>query len=464
MSMQVHWHEGLFLQPQHLQLSQRFGLEAAWSERKLSWSYPYGVIEQRLSTDDLANMRVRFDRLRVVMPGGVVVESPDSADLPALDIKKPFESTPSGLTIALGVPLYYAQRANAMEPGQDTDWRIKRLFRVAEIERHDENSGENAQPVRVRRINARLIIVGQDDASDLEVVPLVRVVRATGEESGLPRVDTGFIPPCLVITGSPILRDMLRDLANQVEANRRELIVQMTRGGGFNLETLRGLQWEQIWRLRTLGRFAARLGPLSMAPGGVPPFQMYLELREMLGELSALRPDADQYSSVKYDHDNPAIAFVELITRIRGMLKSDGATGTWGKVQFKKEEGVLVAALGPEVLGKANEFFVGVKSGEDPRGLARLVEDGDEFKMMARSMVHHRIRGVKLAEERHPPLQLPSQVGLHYFRLERAESARMWDRIVAEKAIAIKYPGMESRTFDDVSLYYTIPSGGADDR
>lgn len=463
MSMQVHWHEGLFLQPQHLQLSQRAASERLWSERRLSWSFPYGVIEQRLSTDDLTNMRVRFDRLRAIMPSGIEVDAPDSADVPALDIKRAFESTPSGLMLGLGVPLYYAQRANSMEPGQDSDWRVKRLYRVAEAERHDENTGENPQPVRLRRVNARVVLIGVDDTSDLEVIPLVKVMRATGEESGLPRVDAGFIPPCLLIGGSPTLRELLRDLANQVEANRKELVVQMTRGGGFNIETLRGAQLDQMWRLRTLSRFAARLGPLVMAPGGVTPFQMYLELREMLGELAALKPDADQFSMVKYDHDNPAIAFVELSTRIRALLKPAGLD-TWGKAQFKREEGVLVAALGPEVLAKANEFYLGVKSGEDPRGLARLVEDADEFKLMARSMVHHRIRGVKLAEDRHPPLQLPSQVGLHFYRLERAESARMWDRIVGEKAMAIKYPGMESRTFDEVALYYTIPAGGPSDR
>ena len=50
------------------------------------------------------------------------------------------------------------------------------------------------------------------------------------------------------MTGSPVLRELVRDLASQVSASRRELVVQLTRGG-FNLENLRGLQFEQLMRL-----------------------------------------------------------------------------------------------------------------------------------------------------------------------------------------------------------------------
>ena len=33
---QIHWHEGLFLQPQHLQRMQRNLLTGIWSERRYS--------------------------------------------------------------------------------------------------------------------------------------------------------------------------------------------------------------------------------------------------------------------------------------------------------------------------------------------------------------------------------------------------------------------------------------------
>ena len=107
MTGQVHWHEGLFLQPHHLQCMQRGVLSQFSLERRLSWAYPYGLVEAKLSRDELENLRVHFDRLCVVMPSGIVVSAPENADLPAKDIKEAFESSTGAFTVSLGVPLWY---------------------------------------------------------------------------------------------------------------------------------------------------------------------------------------------------------------------------------------------------------------------------------------------------------------------------------------------------------------------
>src|SRR5690606_17947170 len=147
-----------------------------------------------------------------------------------------------------------------------------------------------------------------------EVIPLVRIVHAAGEDVGLPRLDTNFIPACFSITGSPTLREALRDLANALEASRRETVVQMTRAG-FSADTMRGTQFQQMLRLKTLNRFAGRLPSLVVAPG-ISPFDMYLELRELLGELTSLQPDRDAFDVPAYDHDSPAVPFMDLLQKV----------------------------------------------------------------------------------------------------------------------------------------------------
>jgi type VI secretion system protein ImpJ len=434
---------------------QRNLMELAGAERKLAWAYPYGLIEGRLSSDALENLLVQFDLLRAVMPSGLVVTFPDSADMPSLNIKTVFEGSSGSFDVALGVPLWYASQANAMERGAAEDWRVKRLYRTSEIEWMDENTGENPQPVVTRKINARLLLPN-DDHTDLEVLPLLRVSHASGENAGLPRQDPSFVPACMVLGGSPTLRDMNRDLANQVEAHRTELVLQITRGG-FSVETMRGLQFEQMLRLRTLNHYAGRLPHMVLAPN-MTPFQMYLELRGLLGELAALVPDRDQYEVAPYDHDNPLVCFSDLTSRIRGLLRGSVAP-TYMKVEFSREGNLMVAVLSDEQLNRPNEYFLGIKTQMDPRQLGRLVEDADKFKLIAKSMAGSRIFGVRLAEERHPPLELPASVGLHYFRLMRADSARMWEKIKQEKSIAVRWEGIEAADFGIV-LYMTVPDGG----
>ncbi|MEK6701967.1 MAG: type VI secretion system baseplate subunit TssK [Planctomycetota bacterium] len=460
----VHWHEGLFLQPHHLQMLQREGIDRAASERRLAWPYPYGVVEARLSPDALENLIVRFDRLRVVTPSGLEIDVPGNTDLPALDIKQAFQRSAENLTIGLAVPLWDALRANTVEPapagrGRVDDTRVKRLWRLSETKRPDENTGESTQDVIVRRVNARLVIQG-DDTTDMEVIPLLRVVHGTGEQGGQPKRDSRFLPPCMVIGGSADLRALLRDLANQVEASRRDLVFQITRAG-FNIENIRGPQFEELMRLRTLNVFAARLPAMVAAGGntglGVAPFDMYLELRHLLSELAALYPDRDPWEAPKYDHDDPSVSFYDLDQRIRQLLRGV-VKKRFMKTEFVRDaQGVLSAQLTDEHLKDANEYFLGIRSKGDPNVLAKLVEDADKFKLMPKSMWKMVFFGVKLDGERHPPTELPSEVGLHYFRLNKAETRpQIWEQLIQQKAMAARWPENEGSDIGEIQLYMTV--------
>ncbi len=456
MSVKIHWQEGLFLQPHHLQRMQKSFEDELASERRLAWPYPYGVIEARLSRDELENKRIRFDKLRAIMPSGLEVNYPAAAELPSLDIAQAFSKGAGSFTISLGVPLWQNSRANTVPLTQDADTRVKLLYRVGEVECHDENTGENPKPVQIRKINSRLIFE-HEDTSDMEVLPLLRIVRATGEEVGLPKEDPEYVPPCMLLTGSPVLRELVRDLVSQVEASRKELVVQVTRGG-FSIDTMRGVQFEQLMRLRSLNRYSARLPSLIQAPVA-SPFDIYVQLRELLAELAALHPERDEFECAPYQHDNQFLCFRELANKIRSFLRGAVAPSHL-KLAFKDVGGVLTANFSAEHFSQPNAYFLGIRSKLDPTALARYVEDGDRFKLMPQSLVTRAIRGIELKEERHAPLELPAAADLHYFRLERANTARMWQQIQAEKAAAIRWTGSELDWSDaSFTLYMTVPAG-----
>jgi type VI secretion system protein ImpJ len=449
--MQVHWHEGLFLLPHHLQRFQRSLSDGDSAERRLNWAYPYGLVEARLSSDDLENMRIRFDHLHAIMPSGEEVRFPRDAELPAVDIKQAFESR-GRFVVYLGLPLWFDARANCVSPGQTVDGRAKILYRVVETEVADENTGENAKAMLQRRLNARLLLE-DDDRSDLEVIPLLRVTRAAGEDVGLPQQDPEFVGPCFVLNGSATLRELVRDLSSQVLASRQELVIQVTRGG-FSIDTMRGIQFEQIMRLRTLNRYGAHLEAL-IETSNVAPFEIYVLLRELMGELAALHPDRDLFETAPYHHDNPYPVFSELAAKIRQLLRGSVAP-SFLKAPFTDVNGLLSATLTDEHLQRPTDYFLGIRTKEDPQALARLVEDPDRFKLMPQSMASRAIRGVVLKEERFPPLELPAQSGLYFFRLLRGESSRSWQQIQAEKVAVVRWTGHESADYD-ITLYMTLP-------
>jgi predicted component of type VI protein secretion system len=252
---------------------------------------------------------------------------------------------------------------------------------------------------------------------------------------------------------------MVRDLVSQVEASRKELVVQVTRGG-FSIDTMRGVQFEQVMRLRTLNRYSARLPSIIQAPVATP-FSVYVELRELLAELAAMHPDRDEFESAPYRHDNQFLCFRELSNKIRSFLRGAVAP-SFLKLAFKDVGGVLTANFSPEHFTQPNAYFLGIKTKVDPTALARYVEDGDKFKLMPQSLATRAIRGIELKEERHAPLELPAAADLHYFRLERANSARMWQQIQTEKTAAIRWTGGEIDWSDaSFTLYMTVPAGSA---
>lgn len=455
MSLQIHWHEGLFLQPHHLQRMQKSVHDQISVERQFSCSHPYGLIEARLSRDDLENTRIRFERLRAVLPSGLVVNVPENAELPSLDIKQALSKSVAGFKVFLGVPLWQSVRANTVGTGPEADTRARLIYRVGEIECTDENTGENPKPLQIRKINSRLMLE-HEDPTDMEMLPLLRVMRGTGEDIGLPRQDPEYVPPCFLLSGSPVLRELVRDLVSQVEASRKELVVQISRGG-FSLDTMRGIQFEQLMRLRSLNRYSARLPSLVLAPH-VTPFAMYLELRELLGDLAALHPDRDEFECAPYNHDDPLPVFKDLSTKIRSHLRGAVAP-SFLKVAFQDVAGVQTATLTEEHFTQPNAYFLGIRTRLDPTALGRFVEDGDKFKLMPQSLGTRAIRGVELKEERHPPLELPAQSDLHYFRLDRTASPRMWQQIQLEKSAVVRWTGAELDWSDaNFTLYMTVPT------
>jgi type VI secretion system protein ImpJ len=451
----IHWYEGLFLQPHHLQCMQKHLADSIAAERRLLWVYPYGVLKMRLSDAELENHRIRFDELHVVMPSGLELRVPENTDIPSINVKEAIAAAGGSLQISVGVPIWRPTGRNVLDSHEEGDWRTKRIYRLSETEVLDENTGENPQTIRVRRINARLLL-GTEDCSDLEVLPLLKVVQAVGDELGLPRQDTAYVPPCLIVNGSAKLRDLIRDITSQVLASRGELVLQTTRGG-FSMDHLRGVQFEQLLRLRSLNRWAALLESLSGVLGRIPPFEIYLPLRQLLAELAALHPDRDVTDVPAYDHDNPLPCFEELSRRIRPLLRG-AVEAKFLKVSFAREEeaGCMCAALDEEALSKPNEYYLAIRTKWDPKQLAVLVEDRDKFKLMPRSLARQRIYGIRLAYEAYPPVELPAEVGLCYFRLMRHESGRMWERVAQEKAIAATWPEAESSDFA-LTLYMPVP-------
>jgi type VI secretion system protein ImpJ len=457
-SEQIHWSEGLYLHPHHLQVMQRQLLDRVGLEHRLTWSYPYGLIESELSIDDLENHRIRFERLRLVMPSGLYVSVPDNADLPALDVKAAFQAASEAVDVYLCVPTWQSVRPNAIDPQSPDGESARRIFKIVERELNDENIGQNPQRLPMRRLNARLLLEDQD-RTDMEALKVVRITRQTRDDGTTrPKRDERFFPVCMTLAGSPPLYRVAMELANAVEAARKELVTFMK--GRFNVEQMGGRQFEQLTRLQMLNRYAAVLRPLILSPN-VPPFAIYLQLRQLLGDLASLNPDSDLFDAPEYDHDQPALVFLELDRRIRPLL-GGVVKAKYRKVNFEKRGQCVAAAMAAEDFTEPTGYYLAIRTRLDRDAVRQLVEDMAKFKLMNVRMVDKpgvlALRGMPLKAEWPPPPELPvaSGVPVYYFRLAPSGNERVWDDIKKEKEVGARWPDVAVSDFE-VTLYMILP-------
>lgn len=60
---------------------------------------------------------------------------------------------------------------------------------------------------------------------------------------------------------------------------------------------------------------------------------------------------------------------------------------SYAMVPFAPEGGISLCKLTDAHFTSANEYYLGIRTKEDPRVLATLVEDADKFKLMAKSLI-----------------------------------------------------------------------------
>jgi len=347
------------------------------------------------------------------------------------------------------VPLWAAHRANAFALGQTPDPKIKRVYIPREKgEVADENTGENRQTMHLRKVNARLALKGES-FEDTDAFPLLRVLRPAGDAVQA-RLDPEFVPACVLLKSSGLLYNLVRDLMAHVTGARDALQLKLA-GGGFALEE----KWMRTIKLMSLNRACGRL-PTLVEEGTVPPLTVYLELRELLGELAALIEGEDLSQCRNYEHNDPLPAFKELDQKIRRAITDEG-----GQKPFEVPFAVVrpglcrTALLEAKHFEQPNGYLLGVETRVDITKLAPYVTDGNKFKLMPTSMELAAVFGLELQRVAVPPIELPG--GAHYFRLAAANSRR-WEQIKSDKTISLVWNNRELDLSDAAfTLWMTLP-------
>jgi type VI secretion system ImpJ/VasE family protein len=449
----LHWNSGQFLQPHHFQYMQRVSAHYTRLNRQFSLPFPNGLIDFELDAEALTGARVVVKRFSAILPDGTEISEPGNCILKPLDLTEVLKTYPSELTISIAAPLWSELEANLAD---DSNPQAKMLYIAKENQIRDENFGDNEITVVTRKINARLIS-NLDDVRDMQALPILKLKIVTHESSVQVTVNDKYIPPYVLLSTDSPLFSMVYNLLVDTR-HCRDKIQNILTALKFKPENFTGLDAYNALMLRALSLYENRLSML-LSPGRVSPFGLYLELTSFLAELMGINPVNDIREIKEYIHHDSAPQFMETINDIRSFIATEGGV-TYARLNFAPiDDGAfLFTPLSMENIIKANEIYLAIHSDADEQAVAAALETGDTFKLVNPGAKNVRVRGVKLSGLRYPPRFLPVLSHTQWFKLELAESARVWNEMCQEKGVLIDwahelFPGLEA------SLFITILEG-----
>lgn len=431
----VHWHEGMFIRPQHFQTAQRY-----WSslvERSARWDVPYnwGLRALDLDADALGNHRAVVRSLRVRLRDGTLVEVPEDGRLAPLDLRGAFDQGGTALLL-LGVPVLHLGRAN-VAAGSAHDG-VRYLVEVQDLE--DENTGINPQQVQLRRLNLRLLLDSHDHTG-YEILPLARIQKSARAEA-TPELDTSYIPPVLACDAWPPLNTgVLRAAYERIGKKINTLAGQVvSRGIGFDSQT----QGDAMLfaQLRELNETQAVLGILAYTEG-IHPLTVYLELCRAVGQLAIFGATRRPPDLPRYDHDDLGACFARLKQYLDALLD------IFVEPQYKERPFIGAGlrsqvTLEPAWLDSSWQMYVGVQSQLEPEECIRLLTKAGQLDMKIGSsdrvdaIFREGAAGLRVAPTPRPPRVLPQLPGQVYFQIQREASPEEWQNVLRSLTVAIR--------------------------
>ncbi len=288
-NLPVHWHEGLFLQPHHLQAADRHWAEALHRAEQWDHAYCYGLRRLDLSLDAIGNYQFEINAVEARMKDGTLVALEPGQTPDRVDLKEAFAGE-STVRVYLAVPKLRMGRANVAVDGSAGTCR----FTESKQSVQDESFGGNEQDIAPARVERARRLSTQDNEG-YELLPIAQVERA-GEKEATPRLDAGYIPPLLAVDAWPPLdRGIVRAIYDII-GKKIEVLSQQVVNRGISLVSQEPGDMDRLWMLSILNAAYATLHVLGFALG-VHPFTAYTELVRLVGQLSIFRAIAARRKS-----------------------------------------------------------------------------------------------------------------------------------------------------------------------
>ena len=438
----VFWHQGLFLQPQHLQFSDRYHGFQLQPFQRYGRPYFWGVVKLEVNEATLANKSFEVNDGEFIFQDGTYVVLPGNGILGPRSFDEAWVEADKRFTVYLGLRKWNRNDENVtvLETFQETGNILTRYVTKADPEevRDIHAGGPNAQ---VKRLSHALRIFWENEIDQLDnydIIPIAQFERS-GEEIILSR---RFVPPCPTLSSSEWLLNTMKDIRDQITSRCRQLEEYKSPKEVQTMEFDVGYM-VFILALRSLNRFVPALYHI-LETRHVHPWECYGVLRQVIGELSTfsenLSATGERTNGEKalpaYDHLDLWNCYASARTLIGELL--EGITVSPGQVIRLEYDGAYYSGRVPErIIDSRNRYWLSLRTEMEPEAVSDTVQR--LVKLSARrnltTLISRAVPGLPLEHFPVPPPGLPRRANTHYFRIDQAST--LWLDVESELSISL---------------------------
>lgn len=431
---EVHWSEGQFLRPHHLQAAFRNMESLRIAAITALHPHAWGFLSLDLATEAIETNLIDIRAAELLLSDGTYVKVPENSTVDPRDFKAAFDKHNGPMPIYFGVPQVQVVRPNVLPPGQLPDGRAPR-YAIDLAERYDENTGENPQSIEVRRMRGAFFF-GEEDRSGYECVLLGRVERSAAG----PTLSKNAVPPLMRLRAWAPLCVALESVWSEIRARCEQL------GGdaaerALTFATASPGDMEQLVKLQALNELTVRFGMFVGEPDR-HPHALYALLCDSIARLTIWDDLRRPRELPAYAHDDSGPTFEELFRYLRllvnGMLPKD-----YIERPFEQTADGFQVELDHEWFTPNHELYMGIRSNSSTEDIMTLFR-GINFRLAspndAMEVYRRRLPGLAFTPAG-TVRNLPKTSDINYFRIARTPP--YWQNCETQRAIGIKMPPQE---------------------
>ncbi len=432
-SSKVVWREGMFLQPQHFQQSERHLLQTLNSRLASYLPHCYGFIDYVANADAVLNNSFALVRCSGAMPDGTPFEMPGEAPLPAVrPFGDHFAHDQQSLNVFLGLPLAIEGKANVSTQAESAFSPARLHAQTVTVT--DEVYGTQKKEIEVG-VPTFVILYDDESRDNYTTLPIARLARSA---SGQVAIDETFVPPLLHIGASQYLMNELRSMLEVLLAKNASLS-QGRRQKASGLAEFKGSEETAFRLLQTINTYAPLLNHCHVAPQ-VHPFDLFQFMTQFSGALTTFSAEVSIRQLPRYEHTSLREVFGAFSRVIRAVLGADLGSACVNIAIEQAGPATYACRVGDERLLSSAKFFFGVSAAVPEKEL--VVGTLQRIKMCSRDrlelLIPSAMPGIPLIHTSRPPEGLSTKPGFVYFSLDQASD--FWQGIKTSGTIAFYFP------------------------